>query len=298
MKADNAARRRRNWILIGGVLLIMLLTTLSGQPPQRLPTPYFDLPAPMVIAHQGGNLLRPGDTMLAFDHAVALGADVLEMDVHLSRDGQVVVIHDATVDRTTDGQGAVAELTMDDLRRLDAAYHWPFHGDERPYRGQGVQIPTFSEVAQKHPQQRMVVELKQADAALAEALCASLKHHTRQDLTLVASYHQDALDYFRRACPATATSASADEVTWFLRVQAWSLPQLFTAPSIALQVPAQRDGSDSLTPAFVRAANAANLQVEFWTLNEPAEMRRAIAAGAQGIMTDRPDLLLDELGRL
>ena len=123
----NAERRRRNWILIAVVLGIMLLTSWRSMP-ERLPTPYFDLPTPLVIAHQGGNRLRPGNTFAAFDHAVALGADVLEMDLHASRDGHLVVIHDASLERTTNGSGAVKALTLEELKHLDAGHHWPFVG--------------------------------------------------------------------------------------------------------------------------------------------------------------------------
>ncbi len=296
-RATNAQRRRRNWALIAAVLAIMLMGMLAGQP-ERLPTPYFDLPHPMVIAHQGGNLLRPGNTLLAFDHAMSLGADVLEMDVHLSADGKLVVIHDDTVERTTNGKGAVNTFTLGELQALDAGYHWPFQGESRPFRGQNVFIPSFEQVLSRYPGQRLVVELKEDDVKLAQALCTALQASGREPMTLVASFHQEVMDHFRSFCPNTATSASSDEVRWFLLASRFYLGRLFSAPAIALQVPRERSGKVLLDKTFLQRARAANLHVDFWTLNSVSDLQRAIAVGAHGVITDRPDLMLDELGRL
>jgi glycerophosphoryl diester phosphodiesterase len=275
----------------------MLVSRLSGTP-ERLPTPYFALPAPMVIAHQGGNGLRPGNTLLAFDYALALGVDVLEMDVHLSRDGQVVVMHDATVDRTTNGNGALADLDLADIRELDAAYHWPFDSDDKQFRGQAVQIPTLPEVVQRYPGHRLLLELKTPQPELANAVCEILRSHQQAPLTMVASFHQQALEAFRKACPTVATSASSDEVQSFMFFRNVGLSRLFIAPAIALQVAKVRDGVDLLNDDFVKDADELSLFVDFWTLNDVADMRMAEKIGAQGIITDRPDLLLSELGRI
>ena len=294
---NNLQRRRKNRILIVAVLIVMLMGTMAGQP-DRLPTPYFDVPRPMVIAHQGGNLLRPGNTLMAFDHAMSLGVDVLEMDVHLSADGQLLVIHDATVERTTNGQGAVKSMTLAELQRLDAGYQWPFSGDQYPYRDQGVFIPSFQQVLDRYPQQRLVVELKEDEPKLAQALCDALVQSKREDLTLVASFHQNVMTQFRRACPTTATSASSDEVRWFVIASTVYLGRLFRAPALALQVPKERGGAKLLDQDFLQRARAVNLHVDYWTLNTIGDLKGAIAAGAHGVITDRPDLMLDELGRL
>ena len=298
MARTNADRRRRNWVLMAAVLLIMVMGVISGGPVNRLPTPYFDLPKPMVIAHQGGNLLYPGNTLLAFDGAVELGVDVLEMDLHLSSDGHVVVIHDATLERTTQAQGAVVERTLAQLQALDAAYHWPFAGRDPVYRGQGLHIPSFAEVLERYPQQRLLVELKTADETLARNVCRLLQEHDHEDMALVASFHDLALSYFRRECPEVATGASADETAAFIRLWRFGLAQLFRSPALVLQVPKKRADKNLLTRAWIEAAREQNLYVDYWTLNEPDELRRAIKVGAQGIITDRPDVLMQELGRL
>lgn len=294
--------RNRNWLLIAVVVVMIVLLQLSP-PPTRTPTAYFDGQMPRVIAHQGGNLLRPGNTLASFDYAAALGVDVLEMDVHLSADGHLVVIHDATVQRTTDGQGAVQDMTLAQLQALDAGYRWQDranaigHPDEHPFRGQGFRIPALATVLERYPLP-LVIELKPEDASAAHALCDALQARSRTTDVLVASFHDAAIKAFREACPQVATSASADEVAWFLRVYALGLERMFRVPVLALQLPHERDGETLMTPELVAAAGRWDVQVEFWTLNEVEAMRTAIQSGAAGIMTDRPDLLLDELGRL
>ncbi len=288
----------------------MLLTSWREMP-DRLPTPYFDLPTPLVIAHQGGNRLRPGNTFAAFDHALAIGADVLEMDVHAAQDGALVVIHDATLERTTDGVGAVRDHTLAELKLLNAGYRWPYVGrdgkpefelpealvGQYPYRDQQLVIPTLAEMFERYPDARMTIEIKPADAAVATALCDLLKRHERGGLTLVASASDEAMQAFRGACPGVATSATSGEVRRFVMLRRINLLSLFTAEALALQIPMARDGVEFMNPEVIADARSLHLHVDFWTVNEPADMTAALAVDADGIMTDRPDLLLELLAR-
>ena len=125
------------------------------------PHPALSVGRPQVFAHRGGAALRPENTLLAFDHGMSLGADGLELDVHLSRDGVVVVHHDRTVDRTTNGRGPIADLTADDLARLDAGYH--FEG----FRGAAAGVPTLESVLRRYPAAPLIIELKVNDPVLA-----------------------------------------------------------------------------------------------------------------------------------
>ncbi len=290
-------RKTRNWMLIGFTLVLIFALRWSHVTPREA-TEYFDLPTPMVIAHQGGNLLNPGDTLHAFDHAMSLGVDVLEMDVHRSQDGHIVVIHDATVERTTNGVGAVRDLTLAQLQSLDAGYHWPFNGDSFPYRGSGIQIPTFDQVLAAYPGMRINVELKQQQPSIVDDVCLLLKKHTRTSLTLVASFHDSVLDEFRHECPGVATSAGPTDVMWFVGYNYLRMAKMFTSPALALQLKKESSGVTLLDGSLVKSAKQWGLAVDYWTLNNVADMRAAINAGASGIITDRPDLLLTELGRL
>src|SRR5512141_1114203 len=131
-------------IMLGVVVAAAVVLRLLAQPAPA--SAYYTNPRPdvLVIAHQGGDGIFPGDTMYAFEHAVALGADVLEMDAHITKDGEIVLMHDERVDRTTDGTGLIEDLTLDQLLKLDAAYDFsPDNGQTFPFRGQGILVPTL-----------------------------------------------------------------------------------------------------------------------------------------------------------
>ena len=250
-----------------------------------------------VVAHQGGEGLWPSNTMYAFDRAVKLGADMLDLDVHASRDGQLVVIHDDRVDRTTNGQGRVSDLTLEALRSLDAGWYWPQRSketDPHPFRGQGIRIPTLEEVLAAHASMPMTIEIKQDTPSIAEPFCAALRRHGMTGKAIVASFSDRAMRDFRAACPEVMTSMTEAEVRNLLFLGDLS-PR--PAQARALQVPVRAAGLEVVTPEFVRFAAARNLVVQPWTINEPEEMRRLVAMGVHGINTDRPDLLLNVLGR-
>lgn len=253
--------------------------------------------APRVIAHRGGRGLWPENTLYAFRGAAELGADVLEMDIRQTADGVLVVLHDETVDRTTDGSGPVAALTLPRLRELDAGYRWSADGGAtHPYRGQGLTVPSLREVFSALPRTRMNLEIKTRDATLSKPLCELIREHRREHLVVVASFGQDAMDAFRSACPGVATAATADEARRFFRLTALFLDPLFEPRAEALQVPERLGSLDVLTPTFVRAARRLNLKVDVWTVNEPGDMRRLIALPVDGIMTDYPDRMLALIG--
>ncbi len=284
------------------VILLMVLVymglVLTAEPAPE--SNYFPQQAgrPLVIAHQGGEGLRPSNTLAAFEHAVALGVDVLEMDIHGSADGALVVIHDATVDRTTDGTGRVQDLTLADLQALDAGYYWTADGGQTYlFRGQGITIPALEEVFQAWPQMRMNIEIKQVDPPIAQSFCDLLRRYELTDQVLVASFHQVAMDDFRAACPEVATSATEAEVRAFFYRYLAFLGRTYTPPAglFAIQAPEYSSGFHVLTSRFVRTAHHRSLDVHAWTINETDEMARLISAGVDGIITDYPDRLLELL---
>ena len=251
------------------------------------------------IAHQGGNHLRPDNTMVAFEHAVELGVDALEMDVHATSDGVLAVIHDETVDRTTDGSGLVKEMTFAELRELDAAYNWPHHeeSEEHPYRGQGIRVPSLEEVLRRFPDVPMTIEIKQADPPIVDAFGELLQRYDREQNTIVASFHPEVMREFRRKFPAFATSGVEPEIRTFYVMKTIFAGWLYAPPMEAFQVPEVSGNLRVITPRFVRAAHRRGLNVQVWTVNEADAMRRVLDAGVDGVITDRPDLLLEVLGR-
>ena len=257
-------------------------------------------PGPHVHAHQGGDHLWPGNTMLAFAGAYALGVDVLELDTQISADGVIVVIHDDTVDRTSDGSGAVVDMTLSELQALDAAYRWRPPGGaagEFPHRGQGLRIPTLREVLEAFPDVGVNVDMKSDDPRVPAATCELIRDVGREATVMVASFVQANLHAFRALCPEVATSAGPDEVRAFVFMNLGFVGRLYTPRVEAFQVPLRAAGIEIVTPRLTRGLRERNVQLDVWTINDEAEMRRLIDMGVGALITDRPDLALQLLGR-
>lgn len=264
-------------------------------------TPYAASPAarrPLVMAHRGGAGLWPENTAHAFRQALALGVDVLEMDLHATIDGALVVIHDATVDRTTNGAGAVKELTLAELKKLDAGYRWTADGGRTfPFRGKGITVPTLREVLDEFPAARLNIDIKQAQPSLVKSFCRTLRESSAttsvQSRVTVASFNSRTLEEFRQECPAIATSASMEEVfALSADLQAGRDIASDKRRTRLVQVPESAFGRTLLTAELVAAAHRAGLEIHVWTVNEEAAMRRLVALGVDGMMTDYPDKLL------
>ena len=270
--------------------------------PKAPPTRYYaGAPRTLVIAHQGGDGVWPGDTLFAFEKAVEIGSDVLEMDAHITRDGQIVLMHDETVDDTTDGTGLIEHMTLDELGKLDAAYDWsPDGGKTFPYRGQGIQAPTLEQVFQKFPQMRYVIEIKLTANPIDKPLCELIRKYNLQAKALVASFHDEVMKNFRATCPEVATSASRTEVRNYVLLGKAFLWGFIVPDYQTIQPPHDPEeslGIPIMTERFVRESHAKNIRVEPWTVNDPELMRQYIEWGVDGIITDRPDLMVKVLGK-
>lgn len=257
-----------------------------------------NLDYPLVIAHQGGDGLWPGNTLFAFEQAAALGVDVLEMDLHITKDGVLVISHDETVDRTTDGTGTIEEMTLAELKKLDAGYNWSKdEGLTFPFRGLGLTIPTLEEVFQAFPEYQMTIEIKKTAVSMADPFCELIRSYGMQDKVLVASFHDERMQDFRQVCPEVATSSARQETTIFVLLSKVFLGRFYSPSFYSLQVPEKSSGITLMTARFVRAAHERNLRVEPWTIDDPEKMELFIEWGVDGIITDRPDLLLEVLGK-
>lgn len=253
---------------------------------------------PLLFAHRGGAALAPENTLEAFHNAVeAWGADILEMDVRRTRDGRLVVLHDATVDRTTDGTGAVAELTFDELRELDAGYRFVDPDGRHSFRGRDVRVPLFRDVLRRLPQVRLNVDAKSSDAA--PHLVALVREEGAEGRVLLASEHRTGRA--RRFGYEGPTSATRGQIRRFYFLHRVPGGGLYTPAVDALQVPFRWRGRQVTTPRFIREAHLRNIPVHVWTIDEPDVMRTLLRWEADGIQTDRPDILArvlhEETGR-
>ncbi len=251
-----------------------------------------------VIAHQGGEGLWPSNTLSAFDRAARLGADMLDTDLHATKDGHLVAIHDASVNRTTQGKGLVKDMTLAQLKRLDAGYRFSLDGNKTfPFRGRGLTVPTLEELFRAHPDTTWTIEIKQDDPPIARPFCEALRRFQMTDKVIVASFKDSAMQAFRQACPEVLTSMTEREIRPLVMLNLVGLGGWFRPAGASLQVPVRAAGFEVVTPRFVALAARKHLSVQPWTINDPAEMRRLLKMGVNGINTDRPDVLLRVLGR-
>ena len=243
-----------------------------------------DLDAHPVIAHRGSSAEAPENTLPAFEAAIRRGADALELDVRLTADGAPVVIHDPTLDRTTDGAGPVAAQALADLRTVDAGSKFtPDGGRTFPYRGQGARIPTLGEVLWAFPQVPLLIEIKEPDVQ--EAVRRVLLQEDAAGRCVVASEHQDALRVFDEA--PFARGASGGEIAALYR--AALLRRRPTAvPYRLLSVPERYRGLPVPTRGFLSAARELGCPVHVWTVNEPGTARKLWRRGVAGIVTNLP----------
>jgi len=282
------------WLILATVFLAVIVAFFKQAPAPGSRDDTVD-----IIAHGGAQGLAPANTLAAFDLALNQGATVLEMDVQRTADNHLVVIHDDTVDRTTDGTGAIAETTLAELKTLDAG--WAFEDDSGhyPYRGRGEAIPTLAEVFERYPDTPMVIELKTGGGPdIIPLVIDRVKAYNREDDVVLASFDETFLQPIREHLPNTRTNMPESESTDFFIRQLLGVHPWWQPPGDLLQVPATHtltlgpltlDDMTVPTPGFVRAAHRLGLDVQVWTINDPVVMHAMLDAGVDGLITDYPD---------
>jgi glycerophosphoryl diester phosphodiesterase len=246
----------------------------------------------LVYAHRGGAALRPENTIEAFDHGLSLGADGLELDVHLSRDGAVVVNHDVTLERTTDARGPISAFTADELARVDAGYWFRGANGDFPYRGRGLSIPTLRAVLQRYRDARLIIELKVNDPELAARTIDEIRSADAVSRVALGSFGWAVLRAARAIEPRIPTGAAREETRWALYRSRIRWPLGRTAYR-EFQVPERSNRTLIVTPRFLAHAHRAGLPVKVWTVNDPSDMRRLLDWGIDALISDRPDLAVE-----
>lgn len=233
--------------------------------------PFFAASGPLVFAHRGGGALAPENTMAAFDNGLALGADGLELDIHLSHDGVVVVHHDSTLDRATSLRGPIVDRGARELA--------------------AVGVPTLADVLARHPHARVIVEMKVNTVALARAAVDAVHAADAVDRVCLGSFGLRALRAVRAIDPRIATSASREEVRWGL-YRSWCRWPPPRGPYGAFQVPERSGQVRVVSPRFVELAHAAGLRVQVWTVDTEGDANRLLDWGVDALITDRPDVII------
>lgn len=270
------------------------------QNPKRSPRdPFSRKKGLIVFAHRGGSGRWPENTLYAFQRAAALGVDALELDIHSTADGELVVIHDPFVDRVTNGQGEVKNLTLAELKQLDAGYWWTEDGGQSfPFRGLGIAIPTLAEVFMAFPDWWINIDIKQTDPPIVAPFVDLVRRFGRENHVCVGSFDTPTVNAFRRLCPEAATVASLVEVGLFVALNLVGLAPFLPRRAVAMQLPEVERRLRVVTPKFVRAAHRQGTAVHVWTVNDVPQMQRLLVMGVDGLMTDYPDILLKLLKRL
>lgn len=233
--------------------------------------PFFSTARPLVFAHRGGAALAPENTIAAFDNALALGADGIELDVRLSVDGVVVVHHDSTLDRTTSLRGALASRTASDLA--------------------AVGVPSLAAVLTRYPRTRLIIELKVNTPEFARAVLAVVRSTTAEQRVCLGAFRRRALRAVRTTTPEVATSAAREEVRWAL-YRSWCRWPVKAAVYGGYQVPERAGPTRVVSQRFVDDAHRAGLAVQVWTVDDEDTARRLIGWGVDALITDRPDVIV------
>ena len=243
------------------------------------------------IAHRGGNLNAPEETLESMHSAVKIGVDALEMDIHATSDGVIVLMHDATVDRTTNGSGRIVDMTFDEIRTLDAGYkHSTDRGMTYPFRGQGVVVPTLEEILTTFSDQYHLIEIKQSEPSIVEALVDLLDRTGMRDRVIIASFDEPAIREFRAAAPDVFTSFALSEAAFFFFLSPEQEAQ-YVAVAEFLQVPPRFGGIEVLTPEFLARSRRFGLKIHVWDVGGAEHMRQLIDLGMDGLIVDDPETL-------
>jgi Glycerophosphoryl diester phosphodiesterase len=254
---------------------------------------FFD-PMPRVVAHRGDSAHFPENTLPAFMSAVKMKIDVIETDVHLTKDNVVVIWHDPTLERNTDGCGIIEEKTLSELKALDAGYTFTRDGGKTyPFRGAGVRLTTLEEALTACPEERFNIDLKTKSPEMVKAFLSVIRRTKAENRIVCASFHLSNLKMVRKIAPDITTSITTLEVVPLLAAQ--KLRLLSNRPfkrKIVFQIPKRQWGINVVTPAFVKKMHKKGAIVMVWTINDEETMRELFNMGVDAVMTDHPALVI------
>ena len=257
---------------------------------------------PLIIAHGGGQGLHPANTLPAFEHSAASGCDAIEFDLRLTRDGVLVTHHDASIDRLSDGTGLVIDQTMQELKSKNFGAKFSDPAGQKTYQTTPARLATLEELFQRFTNLPMVIELKDKGAdgtRAATSLADLIRRYRMEPRVMVASFDDPTLEAFRHASGhSVSTSAAVGETRNLVILSRLGLDRLASPKSQGLQIPVAKYGYALDFPRLVHSAHQRNMAIHYWTINDPAEMQRLIRLGADGLITDRPDIMRETLRRL
>ena len=275
-----------------------------ANPQKRPEKAVLDYDQPIVLAHRGGCGIAPENSMAAFSNSAELGVQGFEIDIRLTKDEEILVFHDEYLDRTTDGAGRVAEMTLEELREYDLGYHFIDSEGKHSYRGKGEKVVLLKELFEEFPHMYINIDIKDSPETYEGSLIPSklwrlIESLDVQDRVVVTSFHDEQIDRFNLyAQNRVAIGAGENEVRKAYTAFNSQFGHLYRPRADVFQIPVRSSMFRLDSPRFISFLMNLNIPVHYWTIDEPEEMRALIAAGAKGIITDRPDIaipLIEEL---
>ncbi len=269
-------------------------TTTSGPPSSvaaqsNQPNP-FRVGHTLIIPHGGGDGLFPEDTLLAYEGSTALGGEVIDIDIQTSKDGVPVAIHDATLERTTNGKGNVTSFTAAQLAKLDAGYNFRANG-RYPFRHRGIGVPTLEQVLRRYPKMLATLDLKDLSVAAVTPVCDVLRRLKRTENVYVGVDTDEQVVEFRRRCPEVRTSGTSAERKATRAARDANDETFVTHQLVGQPEYIAKDGTKRITAQYLAFAHAHGIAVLTWVVDDPKELRALIDLGVDGIYTRRPDVM-------
>lgn len=269
------------------------------QPEARSAKEALNYEQPVVLAHRGGLLLAPEHSMAAFHNAAELGVDGFETDIRLTRDEEILMFHDEYVDRTTDGAGRVADMTLEELRKLDIGYQFTDLEGNHSYRGKGEKVVTLQELLRKFPDMFINIDIKDSPETYEGSLVPSklwrlLEAEGALERVVVTSFFDEQIDRFNLyAQNRTAIGAGVNEIKKAYSAFTSQFGHLYAPRADVFQIPDRYNLLRLDSPRFISFLEQLNVPVHYWVINDKDKMKILLASGAKGIVTDRPDLAVD-----
>lgn len=258
--------------------------------------------APMIIAHGGAKALFPENTMLAFDGSVNIGIDALEMDICLTKDEILVTHHDKTIDRMSDGEGALNDYNFEELLQFNFGDGFENLDGEFPYKNTKVEIAKVEDVIAKYASYPLIIEIKD-DAELgekaADLLIKMIDDYGIKSTSIIASFHDEIIDYIIEKEKGYLVSTAETEARRMVITTKSGMTLFYKPDAMALQLPMESAGLNLTRKRIIKQAHKRNMAIHYWTINNKEDMKLLIENGADGLITDRPDLmneLITEMG--
>ncbi|MFY0517006.1 glycerophosphodiester phosphodiesterase [Lysinibacillus sp. UGB7] len=272
-----------------------------SKPQQREEKQALQYDRPIIIAHRGGAHLAPEHTVLAFEKSAQLGVDGFEIDIRLTKDEEIIVFHDATVERTTDGYGLVADMTLAEINALNHGYHFEDLQGGNPYRDVKTDVVTLRELLESYPNMLVNIDIKDAPDTYEGSLMPSklwrlIEELSAENRVIVTSLYGEQIDRFNLyAQNQVALGAGESDVRKAFTAFSSQFGHLYHPKVDVFQLPPKSGVVTLDSPKFIQFLNNLNIPVHYWTINDETTMNKLIHNGAKGIITDRPDIAVELL---